>query len=407
MDASATLRSRAAFAAILAAAMAASTFSLAVLAVLSGELLDEFSMARWQLGLVVTSIAVVGAAVSPALGRASDRIGGRRALLATFGASAVSLSALAVAPAYGWLLVAGLVAGLAQGAANPATNKLVSAHLDAGGRGFVTGVKQSGVQVGVSLAGLLLPVGAVALGWRGAVGLAALVPAAGLALTPLVVPPDGAPGPQDRRAGPDGAARDPYVLWLAAYGFLLGAGWSGAFTYLPDYARAAVGFTVESAGALVTVAGVLGVAGRIGWSWLAEHRWGSPVVLVVLAVLAVAATGLVAAATSLAALLWLGAGLLGLTAGAWNAVGMLAVIEALPTRSAGRGSGTVLFGFLTGLAAGAPVFGWSVDQTSAYAAGLTGTAVLFVLGALAAHRLRAVEPMVAVASPAAARRSGG
>ena len=86
MSPPATPRSRAAFATILAAAMAASTFSLAVLAVLSGELLTEFSMARWQLGLVVTSIAVVGAVVSPALGRASDRIGGRRALLATFGA---------------------------------------------------------------------------------------------------------------------------------------------------------------------------------------------------------------------------------------------------------------------------------------------------------------------------------
>lgn len=404
MSAHAPPRSRAAFASVLAAAMAASTFSLAVLAVLSRDLLDEFGITRAQLGLVVTSIAVVGAVVSPVLGRASDRIGGRRALLATYACSAVSLSAIALAPAYGLLLAAGLVAGLAQGAANPATNKLVSAHLEAGARGLVTGVKQSGVQVGVSLAGLLLPIGAVAFGWRLAVLSAALVPAMGLVLTPLVVPADAPIAEARRPTDDDGAGRDPYVLWLAGYGFLLGAGWSGAFTYLPDYAQTSVGFSVESAGALVTVAGVLGVVGRIGWSWLAEHRFGSPPVLAMLALLAVAATGMLAAAPGVAALLWLGAGLLGLTAGAWNAVGMLAVIEALPTRSAGRGSGTVLFGFLTGLAAGAPVFGWSVDQTAAYGAGLAGTAVAFLLGALAANRLRSVRPRVEVDSPAAARR---
>ena len=59
-----------------------------------------------------------------------------------------------------------LVGGVGQAIANPATNKLISMHVPPGKRGIITGIKQSGVQAGTFLGGLLLPVITLSFGWR-------------------------------------------------------------------------------------------------------------------------------------------------------------------------------------------------------------------------------------------------
>src|SRR5207302_7523744 len=75
----------------------------------------------------------------------------------------------------------------------------------AGRHGIVTGVKQSGVQIGAFLAGLVLPGVAGAVGWRPALGGCALLGAAGLVLTWCYVPsPSGEDEPAPGQAA-DGA----------------------------------------------------------------------------------------------------------------------------------------------------------------------------------------------------------
>lgn len=368
--------------------MASSTFAFTTFSVLSGQLLDTFRISRWQLGALVTATAVLGAVLSPPMGRVADRIGGRNAMLATLLLSGAALAAIAVSPVYLLVVGAALAAGSAQSMANPATNKLISLHGTDGGRGMLTGIKQSGVQVGTFLGGSLLPLGATTIGWRPTLLLAAVVPIAGLAVSRRIVPAGPAEDAPQQAEVTGSLVRSPFLLQLAAYGFLLGAGWSAVFTYLPDYGQNALGWSATVAGLLVSAAGLCGIAGRIGWSWYAEHRSDAPRTLAVLAVIAIIAIVMILLSSRLQALLWLGAAALGGSSGSWNSVGMFAIIDRLPERAAGAASGIVMFGFLVGLGVGAPAFGWSVDVTGAYVVGLVAAAAVHIAGLVMALVLR-------------------
>lgn len=386
---------QAAFGGLLALTMATSTFALTSFSVLSGALLDAFSLSRWQLGALVTATAVIGALTSPPVGRISDRIGGRSALQVTLALSAVGLAGIATSPVYGLLIAAAVASGFGQAFANPATNKLISLHVADGWRGTVTGVKQAGVQVGVFLGGALLPLGGLLIGWRATMLIAAVIPMAGLLVARAIVPADVRDDPGTTRAG-GSPARSPFLLRLGLYGFLIGAGWSGVFTYLPDFAQTALGWSATTSGLLVATAGLCGIAGRIGWSWLAERRLGAPATLIILAAIGLTAVVVVVLSRQVPALLWLGAAAFGASSGSWNSVGMFAIIDRLPPSASGAASGIVMFGFLVGLGVGAPAFGWSVDITGAYLLGLAAAVVVHLAGVVVATRLR-VAPLGAVA----------
>jgi predicted MFS family arabinose efflux permease len=376
---------RVAFGVLLALTMASSTFALTAFSVLSGSLFDTFALRRWQLGALVMAAAGVGACASPALGQLSDRLGGRGALQLTLGLSALTLAGIALSPVYLALTAAALVSGLAQATANPATNKLIGLHVAGGSRGTVTGIKQAGVQVGVFLGGALLPLGAVHVGWRPTVLIAATVPLIGLLVSHRLLP--SAPSRGERPPVRSAVSRSPFLLRLALYGFLIGAGWSAVFTYLPDYAQSAFGWGPTAAGLLVSVSGLCGIVGRVGWSRLAEQRLGASTTLI-----ALAAIGLVAVVSMLFAgkaqpLLWAASAALGASSGSWNSVGMLAIIDRMPTDIAGAASGVVMFGFLIGLGVGAPPFGWAVDLTGSYAPGLVAVALVHAAGLWVARTL--------------------
>jgi predicted MFS family arabinose efflux permease len=369
---------------MLASAMAASTFMLTVFGVLAGDLIDEFGVERWQIGALVTSSAAVAALVSPRVGGAVDRAGARRSTVATIAVAALALAAVALAPTYPLLVVAAMTTAGAQAMANPATNKLIAEQVPDGARGVVTGVKQSGVQVGVFAGGLLLPVLAAALGWRSAVLVFVLAAATAAVVAGVRLPQDDpshhhtAPPADD--APPAGARRPLPVLVrrVTVYGLLLGAGGSAIFTYLPLYAEEALGVSAGTAGRAVALTGLVGIAARIGWGRAAELRLGSVRALRLLAGIAVLAPVLlILAGTGATGLLWPAAVVTGLSASAWNAVGMLAIIQGLPPRDTGRASGVVMFGFLTGLGLGAPAFGLSVDRTGSYVLGWSMAGVLF------------------------------
>jgi predicted MFS family arabinose efflux permease len=379
---------RVTFTGLLAVTMASSTFAFTTFSVLSGALLDTFDIARWQLGALVTATAVLGAVLSPPMGRVADRIGGRNALLATLLLSAGALAAIAVSPIYLLVVCAALAAGSAQSVANPATNKLISLHGSDGGRGMLTGIKQSGVQIGTFLGGSLLPVGAATIGWRPTLLLAAVVPVAGLAVSRRIVPPSATDDTSDGLIVDGPLVRSPFLVQLAAYGFLVGAGWSAVFTYLPDYGQNVLGWSPTVAGLLVSAAGLFGIAGRIGWSWYAEHRSDAPRTLALLAAISVVAVGAILLSSRLPPLLWVGAAALGGSSGSWNSVGMFAIIDRLPEKAAGAASGLVMFGFLIGLGVGAPAFGWSVDVTGAYVVGLVAAGLMHVAGLAVALVLR-------------------
>ncbi|MGH2698434.1 MAG: MFS transporter [Actinomycetota bacterium] len=376
-------RRRISFGAVLAAAMGAASFPGFAFGALAPFLVDDFQLSRSRLGLLTTLFFAAGGLFSLVAGPMVDRFGGRKVMLGAFGIIAVALLAMAAAPSFVILLTAAAFAGLSLATVNPTTNKLVAVHVPPGQRGVIMGVKQSGVQIGAFAAGAILAPLAVGLGWRTALMLTAIVPLLGALAALLVVPRDRVErSPTDGRpAGRSATTRA--VWWLTAYAFLMGSGVASVTAYLPLYAVERLDFSVQTAGAVAALIGLVGIAGRIVWGFVSERRKNFVTPLLVMALGAIASVLLLMAAErGSPLLLWTGALMLGATAVTWNSVGMLAVIAATGPAAAGRASGYVLFGFYGGFV-GSPIgFGWLVDRTGRYDLAWAIIAGIFVAASL-------------------------
>ncbi len=385
--------SKAGLGAVTAATMATATFPIIVSSVLAAELIDRFDIGRAQVGLLVTATALVGALASPFFGRLTDRIGAVAATRNVLGIGMVTLTALALAPSYPFLVLAAIATGIPNGWSNPATNSLIVDNVPTGSRGVVTGVKQSGVQVGTFLGGLLLPVLAVLWDWRIAVLVFLVMPLAGLG---------GMVGRQDPVEHENRVERDRSpiplpVKWVAVYGTLSGLATSAVFGFLPLFAEEDQLWSSRAAGFLVAVVGLTGIAARIFWTAASEKRVGHGRTLRILALLTTITTALLALAALDVVSSWVllpAAVLLGGGAIAWNAVGMLAVMDFSPPGMVGKGTGVVLLGFLLGLALGAPLMGLSVDAFGTYAPGWLASAGLLIGSVVIAGRIPAGSTLV-------------
>jgi len=378
--------SRAGLGAVTAATMATATFPIIVASVLAAELIDRFGIGRSQVGLLVTATALVGALASPLFGRITDRIGAVAATRNVLASGVVTLTAFALAPSYGFLVVAAIATGIPNGWSNPATNSLIVDNVPAGSRGIVTGVKQSGVQFGTFLGGMLLPVFASLWDWRAAVLVFLMMPLAGL------VGMVGRTNPIEHETQAEWAYTTipVEVKWVAVYGTLSGLATSALFGFLPLFAEENQLWSAQAAGSLVAVVGLSGIAARILWPAASERRIGHGRTLRILAVMSTFTAGLLALAAQGVLESWVlipASVLLGGGAIAWNAVGMLAVMDFSPPKMVGKGTGVVLAGFLLGLAFGAPLMGFSVDTLGTYVPGWLASAVLLGACAVIAGRI--------------------
>ncbi|MGB7860265.1 MAG: MFS transporter, partial [Acidimicrobiia bacterium] len=263
-----------------------------------------------------------------------------------------------------------------------------------GVRGIVTGIKQSGVQVGTFLGGLLLPAFAAFWNWRVAVLSFLFIPLGGLA--GMI----GRKSKQSERSMADDidAPIPLSVRWIAIYGALSGLATSAIVGFLPLFAEEDQMWSPQAAGSLIALVGLTGIAARITWPRLAERTMGHGRTLRLLAwlstvsasALSAAAFGLIGSWVLIPAAILLGAGAI-----AWNAVGMLAVMDLSPKGMVGKGTGIVLLGFLLGLAAGAPILGYSVDRLGSYRAGWLGCALLLLASAFVARNIPAGSTVAA------------
>ncbi|MFF3653565.1 MFS transporter [Streptomyces sp. NPDC002181] len=363
----------------LTAAMAFSMLQLFLLGALGPRLVDELDMSPVFLGLTTTIGFGTAALLSPAGGRIVDRVGPRRSLVALLLVSAAALALIGAAPGAGLLLGAVALGGVPQALANPATNKAILAAVPPARRGAVTGMKQSGVQLGAFAAGLPLAALASGLGWRGAVWTAAgAALLTGLwAVRALPADPPVASGGPHTSLVPRGT-----VAWLAVFSLFLGCGIASVNTYLALFGVRQLGLGPTAAAGLVAVLGLTGIAGRVGWSkaarpgraewlpgWLACGALGAAVLL--------------AAAVAVGPLVWLGAVAVGVFAVSGNAVTMVLVMQRAAPGRAGQDSALTAAGFFTGFAVGPPLFGLLVADHR-YGTGWLLVAVEFaVAGAVA------------------------
>lgn len=380
--------SRSGLGAVTAATMATATFPIIVVSVLAAQLIEEFDISRAQVGFLVTATGLVGALASPLFGRVTDRLGSVRSVVGTLVAGGLTTIALALAPAYSFLVLAAILTGFPNGWGNPSTNALIVDNVPPGSRGVITGIKQSGVQIGTFLGGVLLPVFTGWWSWRVAVLVFLAMPVAGLT------------GMIGRRDAEHHRKRDrrvqgvipTSVRWVAVYGFVSGLASSSIISFVPLFAHEDLKWSEEAAGTMIALMGLTGIVARVIWPRLSERTLGHGRTLRILAMLSVLSAALLAlSSVDLVggwalplAVLFLGSG-----AVAWNAVGMLAVMDFSPEGLVGKGTGVVLFGFLLGLAIGPPLMGFSVDSLGTYTPGWVVTGGLLVLSALISVRVPA------------------
>lgn len=378
--------SKAGLGVVTAATMATATFAIIVASVLASQLIEEFSITRAQVGLLVMANGIVGALSSPLFGRITDRLGAVRSVVGALAIGSLTLLGWGLSPTYAVLVVVALVTGLSNAWGNPATNALIVDNVPAGTRGVVTGIKQSGVQIGTFLGGFLLPVFTVWWSWRAAVLVFLAMPIGGLV---------GMIGRSDRHLEAARRQRNPArlpgsVRWIAGYGLISGLATSALIGFLPLFAHESLGWSEGAAGTLIGFTGLAGICARILWPRLSERSIGHGRTLRILAVmttftavfLALASVGVVDGWILIPAALLLGGG-----AVAWNAVGMLAVMDFSPEGSVGKGTGFVLLFFLFGLAFGAPLMGLSVDELGSYTVGWIATALLLAVSGIISFRI--------------------
>jgi predicted MFS family arabinose efflux permease len=372
-----TTRQTAGLAATLTVGMSVSTFLAFAFGALAPLITRDLEISRAAYGALITAMFAVGSLGSPLAGRAVDALGGRRVLNGLFVVAAGALLAAAAAPNYPLLLVAAALQGLSLAAGNPATNKLVAVHAPAARQGVIMGAKQSGVQIGAFLAGLLLPSGAVAIGWRGVTAAAVLLPVAGLVLSRMHIP--GEETPAVRAADPEPAVG----VWrrvgrLSAYAFAMGLSVAVVAAYLPLYAHERLGFSVTGGGFVASLVGLVGVAARVAWGHRADSSGRLREMLMLIAAGSIVSHAFVWGAEAYAPLVWIGAVGTGATAGSWNAVGMLVVVREAGAAAAGRASGPVLLAFYGGYVVSPIAFGHSLDVTGAYDVGWAGVMLCYM-----------------------------
>ena len=358
------------FPATLLVTMTASAYQLFAFAVLASPLIDDLDLSRAQLGLIGSLNPLIGATSAPLTGRLTDRIGARRSVVAVLVLSALCMALSAAARNPWGLALAAAVGGIPQGWGNPATNNLISSRVAVGRRGSVTGIKQSGVTLGLFLSGATMPVMASAWGWRVSMAVFAVVFAI------LAIAVGGTLGPDPARPervhpsiapATDRQPLDPFIVRLALYALLMGAAGGAVGRFFPLFAEESVGFSTETAGLLVAVGGLLGIGARVMAGRWAEERIAPTRLLGLLSVVGAGYCVLLAVVTtSTRALLLLSPPLNAVGVAAWNSVAMLAIIMFVSTSKSGRASGIVMAGFFGGITISAPLAGLAVDAWGTY-----------------------------------------
>ncbi len=334
---------------------------------------------------IFASIIYVGAMASSLLsGGLAPRYGAIRVSQIGLG---ISLAGVALTATATWqvMVAAALLLGIGLGPATPASSHILARHTPAHLRGFVFSIKQTGVPLGGVLAGALVPLFVVHMGWRGAALAVAVIC---LACAVLIQPARRHFDTGLRRDGRafEGSLMGPLrlVLGLAelrrlAFASFFFAAIQQSFSiFLVTYLVTGLGMPFVKAGVTLAIGQAAGVVGRIVWGALADWLGRPQLVLGGLG-LAMTGAGLAASAFTTE---WSYTAIVGVciifgaTAVGWNGVFLAEVARLAPDDQAGRATGGVLFFTFFGVVAAPPLFGVVASLTGSYGFGFIVLSVL-------------------------------
>lgn len=375
------------------------------------------TMGRSTVPLIAAAI-VADLAVDPALVGIYLALGSVAAFLTTMGCGGfilrygalrmtqVGMLALGIGLAVvvsGWLAlfaVGAFVGGLGQALSTPSSSHLLGRLSPKHLAPLVFSIKQTGVPVGLMLAGVVAPVLVTEAGWR----VALLVVAGICVLTAVALQPlrahfdiDRNPSqplsPADIRANVASVVRNPALraLCMAMFSFV---GLQTLFTgFFVLYLVRGLGYDLERAGFVFAIAVAVAVPARIGWGWLASH-FVKPATLLALLGVGMAAAAALAASIDATWPTWVAAviaTLLSVTAVSWHGVLLAEVARLSPPGRIGATTGAVLAFGDAGALLLPLLFSAALTLTGGYSTGfLIGGGLALIVGGLGLRqRLRA------------------
>ncbi|HET7261248.1 MAG TPA: MFS transporter [Casimicrobiaceae bacterium] len=356
------------------------SFAATATAVLAPEMAQAFGIdARW-IGLFVGIVYAGAMLAGLASGGFIERFGSIRVSQGAVALCAVATLVIAVAPQHlpVALAVAALVIGLGYGPITPASSQLLQRTAAPSRMALTFSIKQTGVPAGVALSGAILPGLALAFGWRTTFVIVALLGAVVVAFAqPIRAGLDVERRPNRSLSlaaivGPLAILREsPALLALALVSFAYSATQVCLTSFLVVHLTGALGYSLVSAGLILTATTIAGAFGRIGWGVVADRLLAPRRTLALIGVIAAACAIAMALstpgwpATAIVAL----AACFGATAIGWNGVQLAEVARLAPPGAAGKVTGATSVVTFAGVVVGPPLFAFLADLTGSDRAG--------------------------------------
>ena len=375
-------------------------------AVLAPELAREMGVAPQWIGIFVGLVYVGAMLASVASTGFIERYGAIRVsqfcvLLCAAGIIVVGLLPSSFA---GLLVAAAILIGLGYGPITPASSQVLARTTPVAQMALMFSIKQTGVPAGAAVAGAMLPIAALMMGWRAAlvsVGLAGLGMAVAAQSTRKLLDTDRTPGRafsvRDIVARLKLVAKSPKLAELAMLSFAYAAVQVCLTSFLVVYLHNALGWSLVASGLALTVATVGGVIGRIFWGALADNVLAPRRTLSVIGLLA-GLCGIAMAFATPAWPVWIVlpvAALFGGTAIGWNGVQLSELARQAAPGTAGAVTGAAGFITFSGVVIGPPLFAALTALTNGYRTGFLVMAAVS-LGAASALLLRTPAGAAAV-----------
>jgi MFS family permease len=346
---------------------------------LAVQLREDIGLAVTSLGLVYTSYFVAAALLSAPLGRWSERAGPELALrigTATYTLAFLGIALLARSP----LALSAFVflSGVGTSMTRTASSVLVARKVPPERQGFAFALKHCSIPVGTLLAGVSVPAIALTIGWRWAYVAAAVL----TSIVYSLLPRSGVERVARPAAGKADLAMP--VLVVAAVSFALGSSAAASLGAYTVSTAVDAGMAEGTAGILVAMGSIVGIAARLSIGHWSDRRPGSQLDLVSW-MLAIGGVAFLLLGVADDAVMWLVVPLAFATGWAWFGSYNLAMIRLNPV-APGAAVGVTQTGAFVGAIVGPAGLGFLAGRisftaawTAAAVASLVAATMIFVI----------------------------
>jgi len=373
------------------AAQTASVLGVAVFPVIAPELATVLGVKPALIGYQMTLTFGTAMLASPLLSFMVSRWGACRTTQIALGFCVVAMVAAASGTLWG-LAVTSVFLGMAMSLMTPASAHLLFRYSPPAKRNFIFSLKQTGVPLAWVIMALAAPPIVLTFGWRSALLLVLVI----TLIVMLLLQPVRAAWDNDgvqRAAVPRSMFnglimlwRHPVLRWLGLSSLFLSMVQLCLSTFAVTMLVGEVGYTLVTAGWLLSLTQASGVGGRIFWGWLADRSGDSLRLLSRLAMVMVLCCVAVACVTPawptviLAAVFML----FGATAIGWNGLFLAEVARRSPPGEVSAMTGGAMTWNFCGILIGPATFATLYQPLGSYTAtygvlGVAATAALLSL----------------------------